>query len=248
MMPGLVATLGLLLLGVVVCRPVDVDDVDLGDLPVLSPDLYQGDIVLEEGQERNGLVDKSRRWPGGVIPYVITRSMLNRKDLLSAAMSHYHRNTCIRFVKKTNETSYIRFYEGLGCYSSWGRTGKAQTVSLGLGCQNIGTILHELGHVVGFEHEHSRSDRDDYLNIHWDNIMEGAEDQFAKLSPEDNWLITPFDYRSVMLYGQGAFSRDGRSKTMTPVEAGAVMLDVHNKFELSEYDIERINTLYECPK
>jgi len=37
----------------------------------------------------------------------------------------------------------------------------------------IGTAIHELMHTIGFYHEHSRLERDDYVNILWQNIAAG---------------------------------------------------------------------------
>ncbi|KAG8174928.1 hypothetical protein JTE90_006962 [Oedothorax gibbosus] len=222
----------------------------LGDLPMQNPDLFGGDMLGIEVDERNAIVNKRQLWPGGVVYYVEDPSL--RSEVfpltLQGAFDQYKRDTCIRFVKRTNEVDYVKMFAGDGCYSHVGRTGGEQPLSLGKGCGWMGTIVHELGHAIGFYHEQNRSDRDDYLTIFWDNIREGLEDQFFKLRPDQNQLLTPFDYDSLMLYGSYSFSKD-RKKLKTMVgKDNKFLQEVISKYKLSKSDIQRINTLYNCTK
>lgn len=73
------------------------------------------------------------------------------------------------------------------CFSSVGNrhVGK-QRLSIGANCDRIATIEHEFLHALGFWHEQSRNDRDDYVQIMWDRITEGREPLKASGSRDVN--------------------------------------------------------------
>ena len=62
----------------------------------------------------------------------------------------------------------------LSCCSYVGRKGNGrQGISIGKNCDKFGIVVHEIGHTVGFWHEHTRPDRANFVNIFRENIKKG---------------------------------------------------------------------------
>lgn len=68
----------------------------------------------------------------------------------------------------------ISIFLSPSCCSYVGRRGGGpQAISIGKNCDKFGIVAHELGHVVGFWHEHTRPDRDQHVTIIRENIQPG---------------------------------------------------------------------------
>lgn len=66
----------------------------------------------------------------------------------------------------------------------------------------LDTVVHEVGHAMGFQHELSRTDRDDHVKVNEENVISHRLYNFYKYS--DTFLDdkgVPYDYSSNMHYG-----------------------------------------------
>ena len=61
-------------------------------------------------------------------------------------------------------------------------------------------MAHELGHVLGLIHEHSRTDRDDHINIHIQNVMDKNVHNFLPYYDSTIPEGVRYDLHSVMHY------------------------------------------------
>jgi hypothetical protein len=207
-----------------------------------------GDVILGvpegemKGDRGHAQVANPKTWERGEIPYGISASLPN-PERVEKVIEYFRQNTSIRFVPYQGQKDAIVFEPGNEhCYSYVGRVGGVQSIKLSPECQGR-EILHEVLHALGFFHEQSRPDRDQYIDILWENIDEIYHSQFAKM-PEgffESIRSTPFDYHSVMLYDPTSFARapglitlhSKGQEPVAPVQQG-----------LSEIDILRLHRLY----
>ncbi|XP_035690043.1 bone morphogenetic protein 1-like [Branchiostoma floridae] len=165
-------------------------------------------------------------------------------ELIREAMEEYHLRTCLQFVSRTNQPDYIHIKKNTGCRSYVGVQGGEQEVSFGNGCMHKGIMMHELMHAVGFWHEHSRSDRDEWVAINWDNVQDGQEQNFIKHSQtEVDTLGAPYDYGSIMHYSASSFSKSGLP---TIVARNPTDETLGQRDGFSTTDVQKINQLYSC--
>lgn len=188
----------------------------------------EGDILFPTNQSaksngRNGIVNQSYRWSNGVIPFEIAGTFDAQSiNLIEKAMNSYHQNTCIKFKPRSStDRDYLSIQNSAsGCWSSVGRVGGKQVLNLqNPSCTSlVGTIIHEFMHTVGFFHEQSREERDQFVTIMMGNIRRGYEENFKKNAKgTSSGYGVGYDYGSVMHYSEMAFSGNGKPTIQTKV-------------------------------
>ncbi|KAK3697014.1 hypothetical protein QZH41_002918 [Actinostola sp. cb2023] len=203
------------------------------------------------GGARNAMANV-KKWPNGVVPYILDSSVDDylRKQI-DIGIAEYHKYTCLRFVKRTYEKDYIRVVKpSSGCNSMVGVVGNGeQILNMGPGCEYIGLVLHEFGHAIGYFHEHNRPDRDNVVQVLWDNVQPAFKDAFYKYKfNEADTQGFPYDLTSIMHYANTAFGKTGFCKTTIIVknDPSYEIRPVYERGVFSPQDIKKINKLYGC--
>jgi hypothetical protein len=128
-----------------------------------------------------------------------------------AACSEWSQVTNINFIQRSAEQNYIYVQSGTTNDSAVGMIGGRQIMNI-TSWNSKFIIAHEIAHALGMVHEQSRSDRDTFVRINTNNIIQGQGHNFI-IQATSNY--TPYDFASIMHYSATAFS----SNQLNTIEA-----------------------------
>uniref|UniRef100_A0A182PKC2 Metalloendopeptidase n=1 Tax=Anopheles epiroticus TaxID=199890 RepID=A0A182PKC2_9DIPT len=159
--------------------------------------------------------------------------------------------SCVKFVQRTSEPHYLAITNkpGTGCWADTGRQPRGPTyLNLPQQCtKRPGTVLHELLHVLGFLHQHTRPDRDRYVCVVYENIRQHpvALYNYEIVHPWTGLAYPlPYDFESIMHYTPEMYSvAAGRLPTMIPRRPYRTV-PIGQRDHLTHYDVLGVQFLY----
>ncbi|CAH1774571.1 unnamed protein product [Owenia fusiformis] len=226
---------------------------------------------LASRKKRSAMTWQEDEWENAEIHYMIdpTNFRPETVQLIREAIADMDAKSYINFIEITFIPESERYYDParpffimIGNFNdfSWSFIGNVwyylepgtpmyehnyQELGLSDTIWQKGSVQHELMHAIGIFHEHQRRDRDQYLDIQMENVIQGKEHNFEMI--EASWIQNfnhEYDFGSIMHYPQNAFSVDWNA-TITLKSLINSDIDLGNREGMSANDYSLINTMYE---
>ena len=222
-----------------------------GEVALAQDDMIVGyaENIFSTGRRTRGLSNAvfGTIWPNGIIPFFIDPELSDTAEgRIRDAIEHWNDVRAVNLIERTatNASSfpnYIHFVDENQCASWVGfQNDGPQSIYSGDNC-STGSMIHEIGHALGLLHEHTRPDRDNFVNVVWSNITPGKEHNFEVLS--DGLPLGDYDYNSIMHYGERFFSASG-APTLRPLN-NASSIVIGQRDAASTGDKAAVSALYE---
>jgi hypothetical protein len=213
--------------------------------------------LLDDGYSPTYWPGFGEKWEGGIVPFEADCELENNElALFSQAMKHIEDKTNIRFVRYNSNAhkNYIiltdledgsaNSWVGRMTVPGWQRV-NLDSMWMNLG-HDFGSAVHELMHALGWPHTQSRPDRDSYVTINDQNIIEDNKHNFDINESSDVYekvqKCRPYNYGSIMHYDDEAFSKNGE-KTITTKNSNK-QSEIGQRDGLNTQDAEEINEYY----
>jgi hypothetical protein len=166
---------------------------------------------------------KYNGWEAGVVPIEFDASITQARRAMFMRICNevWAPETMVLCTPRTSQVGYLFVDDtedstrATNCFSAIGQARRLVRYILNLGgpCWSNHTVAHELGHALGFIHEHQRPDRDTYVTIETANVQPGALGNFTRITSLRDELAD-YDFGSVMHYTLIAFAISANNPTI----------------------------------
>lgn len=190
------------------------------------------DLVPE--LHRMSINARGRAWPKNRVPYTVsTELQYGHPDIykaLTIALKAFREQIkSVKWVERENEADFVKFVYGDECSSHVGCVGGQQEITL-TDWATPGNVLHEMGHAIGLHHEHSRIDRNHFVDVR-------IKEKDVNFDKEESGIpLGPYDYSSIMHYGAHAGSIIAHASKQSG--------QMGQRKEFSSLDVKGIDSIY----
>jgi hypothetical protein len=168
----------------------------------LSPtEIRVDDMILSTAQlEGTGelTILNVERWPGGRLylefPWNATPALIQNVLDACREWADVAGVSCLSGYQEPR--LHVELASGITCHSYVGlQPGNRNFISTG---EDGACVAHELGHALGLIHTHQREDRDDYVVVHPENLVESSIPAYMTRHRVLPFGFGPYDYHSIM--------------------------------------------------
>jgi len=179
-------------------------------------------LALSSVCEAQGVASAASLWPkvsGVATVYYQINGLSGDVTNIDAAVSTFNGDFpgVIQWVEGTGSGTYVDInlnsndFSGECEVTSEGYPSAPNTIISmgGSGSCTVTTILHEMGHIVGLYHQQTRTDSATYVTVNYSNAIKSTWPYDFAINTQNQQLLTPYDYASVMQYPSYSLSRNG---------------------------------------
>ena len=211
-----------------------------------------GDVLITTAGE-TAIIPLPKLWPEGKVPFVLYLNDEKQKEVFRNAAKTMNDNTNTywhevsklnaqnNFLNQDKSIVKVQTYDSdeTICLANVGMQKDYNDIKLHPLCGQK-EILHEMMHTLGFFHQQNKIDRDQHIQILWENIEEKYWPNFQAIMVENEKGNIPFYQNSLMMYSSRAFSNN---EDYSIVDLEGQPLEPPPT-ALTRQDVEAINTYY----
>lgn len=191
------------------------------------------------------------RWSKGLVPFRLVSNFTEQEKVLflqaadmwmTAAGRNSDGSATLGFFEDTAKrfSPYLRVMKGGS--NNEASNGAVSSAYLKIAIFDVGSIAHELGHVLGLVHEHQRSDRDNYVSV---MPAVSGNLNFRRHGKDEDTIRTGYDFSSIMHYGRQVVLNGAPVDALVPkAKHQAAAARMGQRTAPSELDVMAIRSVY----